>query len=102
MSYAFTKVTTTTSNGSKIFNWISLTNVINISTPSDLEGDIDGDDGGFVVATNTSNQAEDGTVVTLTNGSRLVVDETPEEIFNSVVFVHRPQISFADNVTGKA
>ena len=99
MSYAFTKVTTTT-NGAKVLNWISLTNVISISAKSELEEEVD-DGTGFVVATDMSSQ-EEGTVVTLTNGSRLVVDETPEEIFNSVVFVHRPQITFADNVTGKA
>ena len=73
MSYAFTQVTISSANEKQ------------------------SDDGGLVVAFNDDLQTEDGTVILLTTGNYLVVDETPEEIFNSVVFVSRPEIAFGKN-----
>tara|TARA_B100000131_G_C18116377_1_gene611434 strand:+ start:1181 stop:1489 length:309 start_codon:yes stop_codon:yes gene_type:complete len=102
MSYAFTKVTTTTDSGNKVTSWLSLDKVISVSHLNDNEDIQEENNSGFVVASNDIDSFGTGTHVVLSDGTSMVVDETPEEVFNSVVFVHRPSLTFADGTTGRA
>jgi nitrogen fixation protein len=79
--YGFAKVTTPGSSSGTTF-FINVDEIVYVRHSEEVD-----DDGGIILATNSDTE---GTAIFLKNGTSLLVNETPDEVFGSVVFVSAP------------
>ena len=79
--YGFAKITTPGSSSGTTY-FLNVNEIVYVRHSEETE-----DEGGIVLATNSDTN---GTTIFFKNGTSLLVNETPEEVFNSVVFVSSP------------
>ena len=91
--YGFAKVTTPGASTDTSY-FLNVGEILYVK----LVEDSNTDSGGIVLATDSDSM---GTTVFYKNGTSVLVNETPEELFNSVVFVSAPKFILPEVNTGK-
>ncbi len=91
--YGFAKVTTPGASTDTSY-FLNVGEILYVK----LVEDSNTDSGGIVLATDSDSM---GTTVFFKNGTSVLVNETPEELFNSVVFVSAPKFILPEVNTGK-